>query len=131
MAKYKIISDGNYIGLKDSYKVGEQVVFKFPYATDTSYDCTINGCSIHPTVQGGCLVYDFIMPERDVEIKVNSRNTMYIPVVDNDDNHCFQVPHKPGAHGLKSIQICRICGKKYVKDYIDQNCCLECMENQK
>lgn len=35
----------------------------------------------------------------------------------------------PGAHGLKSIQVCRYCGKNYIKDYVDQNCCLECMKN--
>lgn len=83
MAKYKIISDGNYIGLKDSYKAGEIVKFQVYYATDTSYSCTVNGCSIYPTVQDGCLIYDFIMPECDVNIEVKSRNIMYETIVDN------------------------------------------------
>ena len=84
MAKYRILSDSNYIGLRDSYEVGERVEFKFPYATDNSHTCTINGCLIYPTVQNGYLIYDFIMPERDVKIEVKSKNTMYMRIDDSD-----------------------------------------------
>lgn len=80
MARYFIKSDFNYIGLQDSYEVGERVEFSFPFATDTSYTCTVNGRAIFPTVNNGYLIYDFIMPECDVEIEVSSRNTMYVGV---------------------------------------------------
>lgn len=77
MKRYRIISDHNYIGLNDSYEVGESVRFKFAFATDTSYNCTINGCLLHPNIENGYLIYDFIMPECDVKIEVKSKNIMY------------------------------------------------------
>lgn len=76
--KYKIISDGNYDGLRDSYRAGEKVKFKVLLATDTSYNCTVNGKSINPDYTKDYLLYSFIMPACDVEISLESRNTMCI-----------------------------------------------------
>lgn len=45
-------------------------------------------------------------------------------------NKKTSIPCKPGEYGLKSIQICNNCKKEFVKDYVDQICCLECLKKE-
>ncbi|HCA04885.1 MAG TPA: hypothetical protein DEO32_03195 [Ruminococcaceae bacterium] len=79
--KYKVnYQDGRefFPGAKDSYRAGETVVFYFTLvATDTNYTFYLNGRRFQPEYCGGKgYKISFVMPEGDVDFRVESKNTM-------------------------------------------------------
>lgn len=83
--RYKVIcTEGLFINVKGSYKAGQTVRVYFPMvATDTDYTFYLDGERIIPTnysdMRGYC--FEFTMPTHDVELTVESKNSMeYHPV---------------------------------------------------
>lgn len=81
--KYKVDYCGqkdSFADAKDYYKPGTKVELKFLYiATDTDYTFYLDDQIINPeyySTGGGCFIISFIMPEHDVKLRWNSRNTM-------------------------------------------------------
>ena len=79
--RYKLTANG-FENVKDSYREGEKVKIWYPYiATDTDYWFTSEDVEFHQdyTEEKGFIV-EFVMPAKNVEIVIHSRNTMeYIP----------------------------------------------------
>ncbi len=83
--KYKVDYCGAkycYIGAKDAYRAGKEVVLYFELvATDTDYSFKLDGESLNFTYdpQKG-FILRFTMPEHDIKLECISRNSMtYIP----------------------------------------------------
>ena len=81
--KYNVDYDGckfMYEGAKDSYRAGERVTLYYGLiATDTDYRFTLDGAELdrgYDEKKG--FVLSFIMPEHDVKLSVESRNTMVL-----------------------------------------------------
>lgn len=77
---YKVIyPEGLFTGIKNTYKEGQTVKAYFPYiATDTDYTFYLDGERINPSGYSdnkGYLI-EFVMPGRDVELSVESKNSM-------------------------------------------------------
>lgn len=84
-AKYRIDYSGQksqYSNARDSYRAGSSVKLYFNLiATDTDYSFFLDGERISPLYEEGHgYVIEFTMPEHDVTLKIESRNSMeYIP----------------------------------------------------
>lgn len=77
---YRVICpEGLFENVKKGYKAGEKVKIYFPYvATDTDYTFYLDGERISPSGYSdnkGYLI-EFAMPECDVELSVESKNSM-------------------------------------------------------
>lgn len=83
--KYKLDLCGEdffYEGVKDSYKEGEKVEINYKFiATDTDYTFYVDGVRFNPDYSDEKgFIFRFIMPDHDVKIICESRNTMlYVP----------------------------------------------------
>ena len=68
-----------YRGAKDSYKAGAKVTLYFELiATDTDYSFTLDGEPLRYTYdEKKGFVISFTMPEHDVKLECNTRNSMY------------------------------------------------------
>ena len=82
--KYKVEYDckDSYKGAKDEYRAGETVTVYFDMiATDTDYSFYLDGERINPGYdEGKGFVITFTMPEHDVKLSCESRNSMvYVP----------------------------------------------------
>ncbi len=71
-----------YEGVKDSYREGEKVEINYKFiATDTDYSFYVDGEDFNPGYddEKGFII-SFVMPDHDVKILCESRNTMfYVP----------------------------------------------------
>ena len=69
-----------FTGAKDSYKAGETVSITLDIvATDTDYTFYVDGEKMS-TKPGYGYTLEFTMPDHDIEIEIESRNTMdYMP----------------------------------------------------
>lgn len=81
--KYKVDYCGKkfaYLDAKDSYRAGEKVTLYFHMiATDTDYTFTLDGRSIQVGYDNSKgFIIEFIMPDHDVVLRCDSRNTMTI-----------------------------------------------------
>lgn len=78
--KYKVICDDfSFTNVKSSYKAGDKVKIYFSLvATDTDYTFYLDGERIKPSDYSDYKGYliEFIMPGRDVELSVESKNSM-------------------------------------------------------
>ena len=93
--KYKIdysgqkffFTDVNENEAKEEYKAGERVLLFYRFiATDTNYYFYMDGADYNPgwDDKQRAFVIDFIMPEHDVTLQVEQKNTMiYDPSEDN------------------------------------------------
>ena len=63
---------------KKSYKAGERVtLYYFMVATDTNYSFFVDGQHFTPDYESGKgYIISFVMPEHNVVIEVEERNTM-------------------------------------------------------
>ena len=81
--EYKLDFKGREFGFqnaKPSYKAGEQVVLYFDMiATDTNYTFYVDGEVFNPDYDSSKgYIISFTMPEHDVAVEVESRNTMVL-----------------------------------------------------
>ncbi|MBQ7505069.1 MAG: hypothetical protein IJT79_07120 [Ruminococcus sp.] len=88
--KYKVDYNGqksSFSNAKDNYRAGEKVELYFPYiATDTNYMFYVDGEQYNALYEDGKgYVIKFTMPERDVSVKVASKNSMIEDPSDNPD----------------------------------------------
>ena len=79
--KYRIDfngDEGSFANAKESYKAGERVTLYYNFiATDTNYSFYIDGERINPDYnRDKGFIISFIMPEHNVSIIVESRNSM-------------------------------------------------------
>ena len=79
--KYRVDYNGqkNFLkGAKDLYKPGEEVRVCYNFiATDTNYYFYVDGKPFSPDFNAGeGYVISFAMPEHDVSIKIESKNSM-------------------------------------------------------
>ena len=79
--EYKVDYCGSkycYSNAKDSYKAGTKVVLYFELiATDTDYSFTLDGEPINYSYdEEKGFVIEFTMPEHDVKLECNSKNSM-------------------------------------------------------
>ena len=79
--KYKVDYNGQkdwYENAKDEYRAGEKAVIYFKYiATDTDYSFYLDGADLdrdYDDKKG--FILSFTMPEHDVSLRCESRNTM-------------------------------------------------------
>ena len=74
---YKVKAEG-FENVKNSYKPGEKVKINFPYiATDTDYYFYVDGAKYNAKYENDKgYVIEFVMPEHDVEVRVDSKNSM-------------------------------------------------------
>ena len=82
--RYKVIcTEGLFINVKGSYKAGQTVRVYFPMvATDTDYTFYLDGERINSSGYSDLKGYtiEFTMPAHDVELTVDSNNSMeYVP----------------------------------------------------
>ena len=85
IAMYRVDYDGRqdfYEGAKDAYAAGEQVtLYCSMIATDTDYTFLLDGETINVDYdESKGFVIRFVMPDHDVKLECNMRNTMvYVP----------------------------------------------------
>lgn len=80
--KYRVNYDGaksSFIGAKDKYRAGEKVKLYYMLATDTDYTFLLDGERINVGYdeEKGAVI-EFTMPERDVTLSVESKNSMTV-----------------------------------------------------
>lgn len=85
--KYKLILDNGFEAEKTEYAAGENVTVRYDIiATDTDYHFYSDDVDFEQNYDGG-YVFTFVMPEHDVTLHVESRNSMeydpgaYLPEV--------------------------------------------------
>lgn len=81
--RYKVHCDELFENVKSSYKPGDRVNINYPYiATDTDYKFYLDGEAVNASYdEGRGYVLEFTMPDRDVKVTVESRNSMvYTPI---------------------------------------------------
>lgn len=128
---YKVDINGNKnsdYGLNRSeYETGERVEFEFPLQTDTRTFIVSHDVEVTKCVDGHMMRCDFIMPERDVSIKITMKSNMMgldirspfamdnlgmgnaKPVIPQcDAMHCYSC----GAFLPVTARYCSNCGKK-------------------
>ena len=67
-------SKGCFKNARDGYRAGQKVrLIYFDIATDTSYTFYVDGERVSPGYENDCYVLEFVMPEHDVVIDVESR----------------------------------------------------------
>lgn len=79
-----------FSGARDSYPEGKEVTLKYgPIATDTDYSIYVDGHSMNYDYdeKKGKLVVTFTMPDHDIEVYCDSRNSMV-----NDYNPSYTEP---------------------------------------
>ncbi len=78
--KYKVDYDGDkdmYQQAKDEYAAGEKVeLIYYMIATDTDYTFYLDGEYFKPDYENEAFVLRFEMPDHDIKITCESRNTM-------------------------------------------------------
>lgn len=78
--KYKVDYQGRkncFEGAKDAYHAGKHVVLYYPFiATDTDYSFFVDGERYNAKYTDNGYEISFIMPEHDVTVRVESRNSM-------------------------------------------------------
>ena len=81
--KYKVVCpDGLFTNVKSSYKAGEKVKIYFPYiATDTDYSFFLDGRRMNDYEYSDSkgFIFTFTMPEKDVTLTFESKNSMENP----------------------------------------------------
>ena len=74
---YKVNFGPLFTSEKTEYEPGEPVKVIFPFiATDTSYRFHVNADDKKEEYKNGVIEITFTMPDHDVEVDVNSKNTM-------------------------------------------------------
>ena len=82
--KYRVEYDGAFSGGKNSYRAGEMVTVYYEFiATDTDYSFFLDGERINTDYsEDKGFIISFIMPEHDVKLVCESRNSMiYVPEI--------------------------------------------------
>lgn len=76
--KYKLeLDEFLFKTKKTTYKKGEKVKIVFSFiATDTDYTFYIDGKSINPEYKNNSFIIQFKMPDHDVKVDYDSKNTM-------------------------------------------------------
>lgn len=70
-------SKSDFKNARDRYRAGQKVrLIYYIIATDTDYSFYVDGERVSPGYENDCYILEFVMPEHDVVINVESRNSM-------------------------------------------------------
>ena len=126
--KFKLnLNDGDFTSEKTMYAPGEEVTVRYDIiATDTDYRFYSDDVDFKQSFDGG-YVFTFIMPDHDVTLKVESRNTMemdpdaYVPDEPLPENDGIPDENKADSDVGTGKWFCPECGTKNEGGY-----CSEC-----
>lgn len=125
--KYRVDYGGQkdcFKGAKDYYPAGKKVTLYYDIiATDTDYSFYVNGERVNPDYsESKGYIISFVMPEQDITIKVESKNSMeYIPEGGEKAVLSFSSFDGGGPEFSVKIEDESVVSCDMVRDYGNQN----------